>query len=172
MKKRMSLAEMDALYAWLKAHIPASSGPSLVHNDYKLDNVMLDPASPSRVVAVLDWEMCTVGDPLIDLGIFLCYWAERGDPEARRESISPVTTEAGWMTRAEIADRYAEISGRDVSGTAFYETFALFKIAVVLQQIYIRYLRGQTRDERFRDFGRRVEGLAKAALELANSSGI
>jgi aminoglycoside phosphotransferase (APT) family kinase protein len=76
------------------------------------------------------------------------------------------------MTRAEIAERYSEISGRDVSGIAFYETFALFKIAVVLQQIYIRYLRGQTRDERFRDFGRRVEGLAKAALELADRSGI
>jgi aminoglycoside phosphotransferase (APT) family kinase protein len=176
--KSSELPEIDAVIKWLDDRIPPEPDPetgrpaTLVHNDFKLDNVMLDPASPSRIVAVLDWEMCTVGDPLIDLGIFLCYWAESGDPEARRESISPVTTEAGWMTRAEIAERYAEISGRDVSGIAFYETFALFKIAVVLQQIYIRYLRGQTRDERFRDFGRRVEGLAKAALELANRSGI
>lgn len=176
--KTAELPEIDAVIKWLDERIPPEPDPeegrpaTLVHNDFKLDNVMLDPSCPSRVVAVLDWEMCTVGDPLIDLGIFLCYWAERGDPEARRESISPVTTEAGWMNRAEIVARYREISGRDVSGIAFYETFALFKVAVVLQQIYFRYVRGQTRDERFRDFGKRVEGLAKAALELADRSGI
>jgi len=118
-------------------------------------------------VAVLDWEMCTVGDPLADVGLLLCYWAEKGDPEARRESISPVTTEPGWMTRQEIVDRYAAKTGRDLSGVAFYETFALFKIAVVLQQIYIRYLKGQTHDERFKEFDRRVAGLAQAAWDLA-----
>ncbi|HET9531915.1 MAG TPA: phosphotransferase family protein [Blastocatellia bacterium] len=170
--------EIDAVIAWLAERIPSEPDPeagrpaTLVHNDFKLDNVMLDPADPSRVVAVLDWEMCTVGDPMIDLGIFLCYWAEKQDPEARRESISPVTTEAGWLTRREIIARYGEITGRDVSGIAFYETFALFKIAVVLQQIYFRYVRGQTSDERFRDFGKRVEGLAKAALDLAEYSRI
>jgi aminoglycoside phosphotransferase (APT) family kinase protein len=168
--------EIDSVIAWLAERIPSEPDPqagrpaTLVHNDFKLDNVMLGPDAPSRVVAVLDWEMCTVGDPMIDLGIFLCYWAEKQDPEARRESISPVTTEAGWLTRREIIARYAEITGRDVSGIAFYETFALFKIAVVLQQIYFRYVRGQTGDERFRDFGKRVEGLAKAALDLAESS--
>ena len=132
---------------------------------------MLDPDDASRLVAVLDWEMCTVGDPLVDLGLLLVYWPEKDDPEARKESISLVTTEPGWMTRAEIVERYANQTGRDLSGIGFYETFAMFKIAVVLQQIYVRYVRGQTRDERFKDFDRRVKGLAKAAWELAVNFG-
>lgn len=172
--KTSEVAEVDEVVRWLTERIPpepdteAGRPATLVHNDFKLDNVMLDPTDPSRVVAILDWEMCTVGDPLIDLGILLCYWAEAGDPEARRESISPVTTHQGWMTRAEITERYAEKTGRDISGIAFYEVFALFKIAVVIQQIYFRYVRGQTHDERFAAFGPRVEGLARAALELAH----
>jgi len=172
--KSNDVAEIDNVVKWLSVRLPADpdprNPPTLVHNDFKLDNVMLDYADPSKVVAVLDWEMCTVGDPLADLGLLLCYWAEKGDPEARRESISPVTTEPGWMTRREIVQRYAEKSGRDLSGIAFYETFALFKIAVVLQQIYIRYLKGQTHDERFKDFDRRVAGLAQAAWDLARRS--
>jgi aminoglycoside phosphotransferase (APT) family kinase protein len=133
---------------------------------------MLDPDDPSRVVAVLDWEMCTVGDPLVDLGLLLCYWPQKDDPEARRESISPVTTEPGWMTRAELVEHYALKTGRDVSGIAFYEVFALFKVAVVLQQIYFRYIKGQTHDERFKDFDLRVSGLIETALDLAQHSGL
>jgi aminoglycoside phosphotransferase (APT) family kinase protein len=176
--KTSEVREVEEVVNWLAGRIPPEPDPAagrpatLVHNDMKLDNTMLDPSDPSRVVAVLDWEMCTVGDPLIDLGILLCYWAQKGDPEARRESISPVTTEPGWMTRAEVIERYCEKTGRDVSGIAFYETFALFKVAVVLQQIYFRYVRGQTKDERFKEFDRRVEGLARAALDLAEKSGI
>jgi len=171
--KTSELPEIDEVIGWLGQRIPPEPDPAtgrpatLVHNDFKLDNAMLDPTNPARVVAVLDWEMCTVGDPLIDLGIFLCYWPKKEDPEARRDSISPVTTEPGWISRQEIIDRYAEQTGRNVSDIAFYEVFALFKIAVVLQQIYFRYVRGQTRDERFKEFDRRVNGLARAALELA-----
>ena len=176
--KTSEVPEIDRVISWLANRIPPEPDPdagrpaSLVHNDFKLDNVMLDPNDPARIVAILDWEMCAVGDPLIDLGIFLCYWAKKDDPEARRDSISPVTTEPGWMSRAEITERYAEKTGRDVSGIAFYETFALFKVAVVLQQIYFRYVRGQTHDERFKDFDRRVAGLARAALELAEQANI
>ncbi|HKP84621.1 MAG TPA: phosphotransferase family protein [Blastocatellia bacterium] len=176
--KTSEVPEIEAVISWLADRIPPEPDPemgrpaSLVHNDFKLDNVMLDPNDPARIVAILDWEMCAVGDPLVDLGIFLCYWAEKNDPEARRESISPVTTEPGWMSRKEIVERYAEKTGRDLSGIAFYETFALFKIAVVLQQIYFRYVRGQTHDERFKNFDRRVAGLARAALELAEHSKI
>jgi aminoglycoside phosphotransferase (APT) family kinase protein len=170
--------EIEAVINWLSKRIPPEPDPesgrpaSLVHNDFKLDNVMLDPVDPARIIAILDWEMCAVGDPLVDLGIFLCYWAEKDDPEARRESISPVTTQPGWMSRKEIINRYAEKTGRDVSGIAFYEAFALFKVAIVLQQIYFRYVRGQTHDERFKDFDKRVAGLARAALDLAEQSGI
>ena len=172
--KSTELTEIDKVVSWLSARMPVDPDPShpptLVHNDFKLDNVMLDPRSPDRVVAVLDWEMCTVGDPFADIGLLLCYWTEKGDPEARRESISPVTTEPGWLTRAEMVDYYAEKTARDTRGIAFYEVFALFKLAVVLQQIYIRYLRGQTHDERFAHFDRRVAGLAEAAWELAQAS--
>jgi aminoglycoside phosphotransferase (APT) family kinase protein len=172
--KSSDVADIDQVVKWLSDRLPPDpdprNPPTLVHNDFKLDNVMLDHEDPSKVVAVLDWEMCTVGDPLADVGLLLCYWAEKGDPEARRESISPVTTEPGWMTRQEIVDRYAAKTGRDLSGVAFYETFALFKIAVVLQQIYIRYLKGQTHDERFKEFDRRVAGLAQAAWDLAMRS--
>jgi aminoglycoside phosphotransferase (APT) family kinase protein len=176
--KTSDVPELERVIQWLADRIPPEPDlerghpATLVHNDFKLDNVMLDAHEPSRIIAILDWEMCTVGDPLIDLGIALCYWAQKDDPEARRESISPVTTEAGWMTRDEIAARYAARTGRDVSGIAFYEVFALFKVAVVLQQIYYRYEKGQTHDERFKDFDRRVAGLARAAWELAEQSGI
>jgi aminoglycoside phosphotransferase (APT) family kinase protein len=176
--KTSEVPEITEVINCLKQRMPPEPDPqggrpaTLVHNDFKLDNTMLDPADPSRVVAVLDWEMCTVGDPLIDFGIFLCYWAQKDDPEARRESISPVTTEPGWMSRQEIIERYSERTGRDLSGIAFYESFALFKVAVVLQQIYFRFVRGQTRDERFKSFDRRVEGLARAALDVARRSGI
>jgi len=176
--KTSELLEIDRVIEWLADRIPpepdraAGRPATLVHNDFKLDNTMLDPNDPARVVAVLDWEMCTVGDPLVDVGIFLCYWAMKDDPEARRESISPVTTERGWMTRQEVVERYAEKSGRDLSGIAFYEVFALFKTAVVLQQIYYRYVKGQTHDERFKNFDRRVSGLAQAAWDLAERSGI
>ena len=176
--KTSEVPEIDRVIRWLADRIPPEPDrengrpATLVHNDFKLDNVMLDPSDPSRVVAILDWEMCTVGDPLVDVGIFLCYWAQKDDPEARRESISPVTTEPGWMSREEITERYAMKTGRELSGIAFYEVFALFKVAVVLQQIYYRFVRGQTRDERFKDFDRRVAGLARAALELAERSGI
>jgi aminoglycoside phosphotransferase (APT) family kinase protein len=164
--KTGELVEIDQVIQWLADRLPAEPDPdgrrpaTLVHND------------PARVVAVLDWEMCTVGDPLIDVGIFLCYWAKKEDPEARRESISPVTTEPGWISRQEIIDRYAARTGRDLSGIAFYEVFALFKVAVVLQQIYFRYALGQTHDERFKSFDTRVAGLARAAWELAEKSGI
>jgi aminoglycoside phosphotransferase (APT) family kinase protein len=174
--KSAELAEIDHVVKWLSERMPPDPNPNdppkLVHNDFKLDNVMLDPANPAKVVAVLDWEMSTVGDPLADLGLLLCYWAEKDDPEARRESISPVTTEPGWMTRAELIQYYAEQTSRDLSGIAFYEIFAIFKIAVVLQQIYIRFLRGQTHDERFKDFDKRVAGLAQAAWDLAERSNL
>jgi aminoglycoside phosphotransferase (APT) family kinase protein len=171
--KTSELAEIEQVIGWLESHIPVEADmgcASLVHNDFKLDNVMLDQSEPWRVVAVLDWEMCTVGDPLVDLGILLCYWPQRDDPPGRRGAISGVTTEAGWMSRAEIAERYAQKTGRDLSRISFYEVFALFKVAVVLQQIYFRYVRGQTRDQRFKDFDQRVKGLVQAAYDLIERS--
>lgn len=161
------LPAMERVIRWLSERLPASSHAALLHNDYKLDNVMLDSRDPGRVVAVLDWEMSSLGDPLIDLGILLCYWPEAGDPPERRESISPVTAMPGWPTRAELVERYAAKTGRDVSRIAYYEIFALFKVAVVLQQIYHRYYLGQTTDARFAAMEGRVIGLIDIAAELA-----
>jgi len=159
--------EMDRLIRWLIERLPASGPPALVHNDYKLDNIMLSVADPARIEAVLDWEMATAGDPLVDLGCALCYWSEAGDPEVRREAISAITAAPGWFTRAQLVDHYAAATGRDVSRLAYYEVFGLFKVAVVLQQIYFRYRRGQTRDERFARLDVRVRGLIEAAVRLA-----
>lgn len=158
------LAEMDRLSEWLTQQLPRSQPPTIVHNDYKLDNLMLDPSDPGRITAVLDWEMTTVGDPLVDLGIVLCYWSDTEDPLMRQEAIWPVTAAPGWYSRRQLMERYASASGRDLSLLPYYEVFGLFKLAVVLQQIYYRYHVGQTRDQRFANFHHRVRGLAEAAV--------
>ncbi len=162
--KTTELKEMSEAAEWLIERLPPDAAiPTLVHNDYKLDNLMLDPADPARIVAILDWEMCTVGDPLIDVGLLLCYWPQADDPELFAGSLRSVTMLPGWMRRDEIVERYAERSGRDLSAIGYYYTFALFKLAVVIQQIYYRYHVGQTQDARFADFDKRVEALAKMA---------
>jgi aminoglycoside phosphotransferase (APT) family kinase protein len=169
--KTEDLPGMERLIEWLSSRLPASVRPTLVHNDFKLDNIMLDSQNPDRVEAVLDWEMATVGDPLVDLGCTLCYWTQAGDPEMRGGSLSGITAEPGWYTRAELVHRYAEKAGRDVSGLGYYEVFGLFKLGVILQQIYFRYHRGQTHDQRFSDFHLRVRGLMRAAVEMAERLG-
>jgi aminoglycoside phosphotransferase (APT) family kinase protein len=140
---------------------------------------MLDEAEPSRIVAVLDWEMCTVGDPLVDVGLALTYWTmtggsggSGGTSAEKNSSLRAITNGPGWLTREEIIDRYENATGRDLSHIIFYETFARFKVAVVIQQIYFRYVQGQTRDERFRHFDVLVRELVNEALESAEGSGI
>jgi aminoglycoside phosphotransferase (APT) family kinase protein len=165
--KTAGVPEMEQLTGWLVAHLPPDAvRPAVVHGDFKLDNVLLDPADLGRIVAVFDWEMSALGDPLIDLGILLAYWAPTSPP-SQRDALTTVTDRPGWLTHDAIIARYAARSGRDVSGLAFYETFALFKIAVVIQQIFYRYSRGHTDDARFATFGARVVYLARQAWKLA-----
>ncbi len=162
-----TLGEMDALAAWLREHLPPDPpAPSVVHGDFKLDNVMLDPNDVGRIVAVFDWEMSALGDPLVDLGIVLAYW-EPTAPPLQRDALTTVTSRLGYFTRDEIIERYAARSGRDLSGIRFYQIFAVFKIAVVIQQIYFRYVNGQTTDARFATFDQRVAFLARQAAALA-----
>jgi aminoglycoside phosphotransferase (APT) family kinase protein len=167
--KTSEVPEAEHIVQWLLQRIPEPGSATIVHNDFKLDNVMLDNDDPSRVTAIFDWEMCTVGDPLVDLGILLCYWPQPNDPEARRESISAVTAQPGWFSRNELVERYHARTGRDVSGIRFYEAFAIFKVAVVVQQIYLRYARGQTKDSRFAEFGPRAVELIQIAWQVAQS---
>ncbi|MFL6237507.1 MAG: phosphotransferase family protein [Thermoanaerobaculia bacterium] len=141
--------DLDRAAAWLAASLPAESGAALIHNDYKYDNLVLYPQELERVVAVLDWEMATVGDPLMDLGTSLGYWMDPDDaPELRLLPAGP-TTLPGNLSRAGVVERYAARTGRDVSQILFYYVYGLFKVAVIAQQIYYRYAQGLTRDERF-----------------------
>ena len=158
---------MDLLARWLTDRLPGDTPrPAFLHGDFKLDNVMLDAHDLGKLVAVLDWEMSALGDPLIDLGILLAYWVHTV-PVAQRDSLTSVTSRPGWFSRAELLDRYAQRTSIDLTGIAFYEVFAVFKLAVVLQQIFYRYHRGQTDDIRFANLDQRVDWLAQIATTLA-----
>lgn len=159
------IMKMDRVIRWLIERRPSSPAPTLVHNDYKLDNVMLAEQSVDRIEAVLDWEMATVGDPLADLGLTLCYWAWAEAPQLRARGVPALTRQPGWYTRDQFVERYAQRTGRDVSQIGYYEVLGIFKLAVILQQIYYRFRRGQTHDARFQNFGDRV----RALVELADS---
>jgi len=157
--------EMDRIMSRLAATIPSSGKPGLVHNDFKLDNVMIDLNTPDRIEAVLDWEMTTVGDPVSDLGLTLCYWSSTLVPGT---SLQAVTTGPGWWSRDQFVEQYAKKTGRDMSHLPWYEVLGVFKLAVILQQIYFRYWRGQTTDERFAHFDERVKSLIHTASEMVD----
>ena len=169
--KTSEVAEMEMLARWLAEHLPPNPvRPTVVHGDFKLDNLMLDANDPSRVVAVFDWEMAALGDPLVDVGILLAYWVPNAPPE-QRDALTTVTTLPGWISPQELVQRYVERSGRDVSTLRYFEVFALFKIAVVIQQIYYRFVKGQTDDPRFANFGERVLFLARRAAMRCGEGG-
>ncbi len=147
--KTEEVPEVEAVAAWLAGNMPGESGAALVHNDYKYDNVVLDPADLTRIVAVLDWEMATVGDPLMDLGTMLGYWTDPDDPPDVKGRPAGPTFLPGSLSRRGLVERYSERTGRAVGSALFYYVFALFKIAVIVQQIYRRYVEGLTHDERF-----------------------
>lgn len=162
------IPQVEEAAAWLLRNMPPESGAALIHNDYKYDNVVLDPAHLSRVVAVLDWEMATVGDPLMDLGTMLGYWTDPDDPEELRILSYGPTFLPGSLSRLEAAERYARRGGRAGGSLLFYYVFALFKTAVVIQQIYRRFVEGHTSDPRFAhlvDGVRVLAGQAVRALE-------
>jgi aminoglycoside phosphotransferase (APT) family kinase protein len=167
--KTHDLPEVDRISAWLTERMPDSHAAALIHNDYKYDNVVLDPSDVTKIVGVLDWEMCTLGDPLTDLGTALAYWADPQDPEELQEIRSAPTTLPGTLTRAQLVERYAVASGRDPGDMIFYLTFARFKVAVIIQQIYYRYAQGLTRDERFAAMPKRIHTLLRASWHCAES---
>ena len=152
----------EKLMAWLAANQPADVDSCIIHGDWRIDNVVFD-LEHSRIVGVLDWELATVGDPLMDLGSALAYWVDRGDDEAfaflrRQPSHLP-----GMPTREEFVERYLELSGRNCSDFTFYEVFGLFRLAVIIQQIWARYRAGQTTNPAFAGFGDAVNTLINRA---------
>jgi aminoglycoside phosphotransferase (APT) family kinase protein len=167
--KTHDIPEVETISTWIQENMPASGAAALIHNDYKYDNVVLDPSDLTRIIGVLDWEMCTIGDPLTDLGSALAYWVDASDPPEILETRWGPTTCSGSLTRRELVQRYSQKTGRDVSEMAFYLVFARFKIAVIVQQIYYRYHQGLTRDGRFATMPERIKHLLGAALRTAET---
>ena len=159
---------MVELYTWLKSNIPESNSYSIIHNDFKLDNIMLNSEDPSQVVSVFDWDMCTLGDPFSDLGALLAYWYDaKNDPEyAKAIATMPIDPDINFMSRQELISRYAEKSGRSVENIKFYHVLGLFRLAVIIAQIYIRFVRGQTQDKRFEGFGALIPLISKSARDI------
>jgi aminoglycoside phosphotransferase (APT) family kinase protein len=154
--------EIDQAAAWLAQHMPPESGVGIIHNDYKYDNLVLDARDPGRIVAVLDWEMCTLGDPLMDLGTTLGYWTEPGDP-APLAHMFGLTTLPGNLTRRQVVERYEQSSGRSIPDPLFYYVYGLFKVAVIIQQLYLRYRQGHTQDPRYATLGEVVRACGQMA---------
>lgn len=153
----------DELGSWLSTHLPESPNPTLLHNDWRLDNMAVAETDPGVCTAVYDWDMATRGDPLADLGTLMASWFDPG--EALRGIGMMPTTAPGWIPRKEAVNRYGARSGRDLSDVDWYLVFGSWKLAVILQQIYIRWRRGQTQDERFANLD---EG-ARLLFELAQA---
>jgi aminoglycoside phosphotransferase (APT) family kinase protein len=156
---------MSAVHARLDASTPAAQRVSLVHNDLKLDNCMFDPTDPDRVIAFFDWDMTTLGDPLIDFGTLLNYWPDPSDGEVTRGG-HPGMEGMGLPTRAEVKKIYAERTGLDVSRGSWYEAFALWKTATVLEQLHHRWAMGDSTDDRMKAIAARVPILAEDAAHL------
>jgi aminoglycoside phosphotransferase (APT) family kinase protein len=159
----------DDLVARLAAMLPDSGEGTLVHGDFRLDNTLVQLTSPARIAAVVDWEMSTLGDPLADLGLTLSYWSDAGDAFPDLNIGATVTSLPGFSSRQQFADRYAELTGRDVSGIGYYIAFGYFKLAVVLEGIHARYLLGQTVGEGFEREGPAVPMLIERAHNMLDS---
>ena len=147
-----NVPRFEGVMTWLAAHTPDDGPTCLIHNDFRFDNVVLDPKDPTRIVGVLDWEMATLGDPLMDLGNALAYWVQADDDFFIRSLRRQPTHLPGMLTRREVIDYYAQRTGRRADNWAFYEVYGRFRLAVIAQQIYYRYQHGQTSNPAFRNF--------------------
>jgi aminoglycoside phosphotransferase (APT) family kinase protein len=170
--KTEELPEVEYLSAWLGKHMPLQSDATLIHNDYKYDNLILSEDDITHIKAVLDWEMCTLGDPLTDLGTALAYWVNADDPQHLQMVRWGPTSIPGSLTRQELAARYAEKTGRSLDNIVFYYVFALLKVAVIIQQIYYRYCHGLTKDQRFATLGDVTKMLLQVGVHAANRNAI
>jgi len=170
--KTHNYSEVERISAWLQQNMPATQSASLLHNDYKFDNVVLDPSDLTKIIGVLDWEMATLGDPLTDLGTTLAYWVDPTDPSEIKENLSDITTQPGSFTRSELVQHYANKTNCNTTHIPFYLAFARFKLAVIVQQIFYRYQQGLTHDPRFAALPARVSALLHAAQSTTQTSQI
>nr|WP_184403531.1 phosphotransferase family protein [Geomicrobium halophilum] len=158
--------KIETLTSWFTEQIPEHPESTVVHNDMKLNNMMLDPNNPEKVTAVFDWELCTVGDPLSDLASSIAYWKEPGEGYT---GLSSVTDNGAFLSRLELIHRYAYQTGRDVSNMTYYLSFAFFKISVILQQIYLRWKQGEIEDERFASLDSGIQNLINLSFRTKNN---
>ncbi len=160
---------VDTLKKWLTDNIPVQQSAAIIHYDYKFNNAMFNE-NLSEMVGLFDWEMTTVGDPLADLGVVMGYWNQADDPEELKKGLgkAPVTINDGFFTRKQFIELYAKKSGRDVTDMNYYLTFAYFKLAVICQQIYYRYKKGQTNDLRFANFNDKAKMLIEHAVKVSS----
>lgn len=168
--KTRELPQVDELARRLRNALPTSGPATIVHGDYRLDNTMMALDDPGRIVAVLDWEMSTLGDPLADVGLFLLYWGRADTPVIATGAA--VGGRPGFLTRDEVVEEYARRSGRDVESLDWYEAFASYKLAIIVEGINARFQMGKTVGEGFEAMGQMVSGLVDAALDQANRSSI
>ncbi|MCH8497047.1 MAG: phosphotransferase family protein [Marinobacter sp.] len=166
------VGDFETVMTWLKDKMPADVGQVVIHNDYRFDNVVLNPDNPFEVIGVLDWEMATIGDPLMDLGNSLAYWIQADDEQPFQILRRQPTHRPGMLTRAEVVDYYLEKSGLQIKSFDFYEIYGLFRLAVIIQQIYYRYYHGQTKDKRFAMFGHAANYLEKRCNRLIDASSL
>jgi len=163
--------DCEEVMAWIHENMPPDcERPGIIHNDYRFDNVVLDGAKPMNIIGILDWEMATIGDPLMDLGNSMAYWIQQEDSE-EMQLIRVTPAMEGLLKRKEIVGRYGEKSGLSIENFDFYYCFGLFRLAVIAQQIYYRYYHGQTRDERFKMLIHVVRILDKTAIGVIEGSG-
>ena len=166
--KTSDISNINYAYKWLDRNIHENKFSSLIHNDFKYDNLVLSDDGKYNVLAILDWEMATLGDPLMDLGTSLGYWIDKTDPENIQQNKFNITNAEGNLNRGELVSLYSKVSKLDISNIVFYYVFGLFKIAVIVQQIFYRYKLGKTSDERFKDLNEivKIYGLmAKRAID-------
>jgi len=160
-----NVEQFNDVQQWLVDNMPADGRASVLHGDYRIDNCILDLKNPTQISAVLDWEICALGDPLMDLGNTLCYWIQADDPAIMKTTVRQPSMAPGMMTRREILDFYAEKTGADVSGFQFYYVYGIWRLAVVIQQLYKRYHDGATDNPRFKDYHMMVTTLGQLARE-------
>ncbi len=164
--KTPDVPDYEAVMAWLHANMPAQVGVCVIHNDYRLDNVVLDAKDPTKVIGVLDWEMATLGDPLMDFGNTLAYWIEATDSPAMQEQRRQPSHIPGMLTRNEIIEYYCDKMNLSTDNLLFYQVYGVFRLGVILQQIYYRFYHGQTKDARFATFGKAVQMLEEQCRDL------
>ncbi|WP_067516402.1 phosphotransferase family protein [Endozoicomonas ascidiicola] len=168
--KTDNVPDFEAVMDWLDDRQPEDIGSCLIHNDFRFDNVVLNPDNPMEVIGVLDWEMCTLGDPLMDLGNSLAYWIEAGDEQQMQMFRRQPTDIPGMLTRKAVVDWYCEQNGIELTSFDFYEVYGLFRLAVIMQQIYYRFHHGQTKDQRFAMFPMAITYLEQRCLRLIGES--